>query len=156
MNRSIWRRGRWALVALGLIALGSCKGCADKPESGKVLDEARLAGRAAASFPAAGEDYFHDMDGGVALTPDEIKGRNTWIVWTAGNDHFWDTISMKSLGTLDFLKTLSSHPKRSTACDQHSKGTNRGQEIRNQRSRVQNLFEVVEHEQRRTTVARGL
>ena len=31
-------------------------------------------------FPAADEDYFHDMDGGVALTSDEIKGRNTWIV----------------------------------------------------------------------------
>jgi hypothetical protein len=111
MNRNTWRRGRWALITLGVVALGSCKGCADKPKSGEVLDEARLASRAAASFPAAGEDYFHDMDGGVALTPDEVKGRNTWIVWSAGNDHFWDTISMKSLGTLDFIKTLSSHPK---------------------------------------------
>src|SRR5712691_6331587 len=29
-----------------------------------VLDEARLANRNVQSFPAADEDYFHDMDGG--------------------------------------------------------------------------------------------
>ena len=33
-----------------------------------------------------------------------------WIVWTGGNDKFWNRISVDSLGTLDFLKTLSSHP----------------------------------------------
>ena len=31
------------------------------PEPGTVLDEARIAQRTAASFPAADEDYFHDM-----------------------------------------------------------------------------------------------
>ena len=66
--------------------------------------------REVASFPAADEDYFHDMDGGAALTPDAVKGRNTWIVWTGGNDRFWDEISTKSVGTLDLLKTISSHP----------------------------------------------
>src|SRR5262249_48359343 len=71
----------------------------------------RRAGRTAASFPAADEDYFHDMDGGVALTAAEVAGRNTWIVWTGGNDRFWDRIGETSLGALDFLKTLSSHPK---------------------------------------------
>ena len=35
------------------------------------------------------------MDGGVALTPDEIKGRNMWLVWTGGNDRFWDTADVK-------------------------------------------------------------
>ena len=54
------------------------------PKPGQVLDEARAAGRDAASFPAAAEDYFHDMDGGIALPPEEIKGRNTWNVWTGG------------------------------------------------------------------------
>ena len=67
-------------------------GCNKGPEPGHVEDEARLAGRAPASFPAADEDYFHDMDGGIALTADEVKGRNMWIVWTGGNDRFWDTI----------------------------------------------------------------
>ena len=44
-------------------------------------------------FPAADEDYFHDMDGGVrAARREEIKGRNMWIVWTGGNDRLWDTL----------------------------------------------------------------
>jgi hypothetical protein len=79
-------------------------------QSGKVKDEALLAGRSPESLPAADEDYFKDMDGGVALTPAEVKGRNNWIVWTGGNDRFWDLISAKSFGALDFLKTLSSYP----------------------------------------------
>ena len=50
------------------------------------------------------------MDGGAKLSPEEVKGRNTWIVWSGGNDRFWDDLSQLSFGTLDFLKTLSSHP----------------------------------------------
>jgi hypothetical protein len=73
-------------------------------------DEALRAGRMADSFPAAGEDYFHDMDSAVPLTPEEVKGRNTWIVWTGGDDKMWDKLSTTSLGTLDFLKTVSSAP----------------------------------------------
>ena len=61
-------------------------------------------------MPAADEDYFHEMDGGLALTREEIQGRNMWLVWTGGNDRFWDGISATSFGTLDFLKTVSSHP----------------------------------------------
>jgi hypothetical protein len=76
---------------------------------GQVQDEALRAGRSAASMPAADDPYFHDMDGGIPLTVDEVKGRNTWIVWTGGNDRFWDRISNTSLGALDFLKTLSSY-----------------------------------------------
>lgn len=80
---------------------------------GGVKDEALRAGRDSNSFRAADEDYFHDMDGGIALTADEVKGRNTWIVWTGGNDRFWDEISRKSAGGLDLLKTLSSYdPER--------------------------------------------
>jgi hypothetical protein len=80
------------------------------PRSGHVIDEAKLSQRDAGSFPAADEDYFRDMDGGVALSPDEIKGRNTWLVWTAGNDRFWDRLIGASLGNFDLLKTLSSYP----------------------------------------------
>lgn len=78
--------------------------------SQEVRDEARLANRSAVSFQAADEDYFIDMDGGATLSPEEAKGRNTWIVWSGGNDRFWDELSHRSFGTLDFLKTLSSHP----------------------------------------------
>ena len=82
----------------------------DVAPKGQVYDEARRARRDVASFPAAGEDYFHSMDAGIALSPAEVRGRNTWIVWSGGDDLFWDGISKTSLGTLDFLKTLSSHP----------------------------------------------
>jgi hypothetical protein len=102
------------LVAIASAGCDACRRGGDTgeavPPDGEVYDEAKRARRDAASFPAAGEDYFHAMDGGIALTPDEVKGRNTWIVWSGGNDLFWDGISRTSLGTLDFLKTLSSHP----------------------------------------------
>src|SRR5690242_13174261 len=98
-----------AVVAVGAVVYNRWK--SSGPQPGHVLDEARLAQRDASSFPAADEDYFHDMDGGVQLTPEEIKGRNTWIVWTAGNDRLWDKMVNASTGALDFLKILSSHPK---------------------------------------------
>ena len=40
------------------------------------------------------------------------KGRNHWIVWTGGNDLFWDRMTVDTAGNLDFLKTLSSHPSQ--------------------------------------------
>src|SRR6266852_7456082 len=88
------------------VAVGGCK---KSPEPGTVLDEAITVGRKADSFPAADEDYFKDMDGGVALTTNEVKGRNNWIVWSGGNDRFWDHLVNKSFGAVDFLKIVSSH-----------------------------------------------
>ena len=40
------------------------------------------------------------------LTADEVKGRNTWIVWSAGNDRMWDTLGDNSVGALDFGSPL--------------------------------------------------
>lgn len=97
-----------ALLAAVLITL--LAGCHKGPKAGEVQDEALRAGRTAASFSAADEDYFHDMDSGIALTADEIKGRNMWLVWTGGNDRLWDVMSSASVGNLDLLKTLSSYP----------------------------------------------
>ncbi len=94
------------VASLTLVTVGCNKG----PEPGHVEDEAQLAGRSPSSFPAADEDYFHDMDGGAALNGDEVKGRNMWIVWTGGDDKFWDTMIASSVGTVDLLKTLSSAP----------------------------------------------
>ena len=98
---------------LVLLVLAALIGCAklEQPQPGQVLDEARRAGRTVASFPAADDDYFGDMDGRIALTAEEIKGRNTWIVWTGGDDRLWDELSRASVGNLDFLKILSSHPR---------------------------------------------
>ena len=101
------RRCFWSC---GLLVLLTMSGCHKGPEPGQVQDEARLAGRSPSSFPAADEDYFHDMDGGIALNSDEVKGRDMWIVWTGGDDKMWDTLAVTSVGTVDLLKTISSHP----------------------------------------------
>jgi hypothetical protein len=118
------RRSRWRALGLGLLVLLIAVGVAvflwvgnRSPLAGRVLDEALAVGRDASTFPAADEDYFHDMDGGVPLTPEEIKGRNSWTVWAAGNDRFWDGIGVTAYGALDFLKTLSTHPSLKTNRD---------------------------------------
>ncbi len=80
------------------------------------VDEAQRAGRTEASLPQASEDFFHAMDNGVALTPDEVKGRNMWLVWTGGDDRFWDQVTKNSLATFDLLKIVTSHPSQ-TYCD---------------------------------------
>ena len=78
------------LAGVSLVLLCSCS---KQPKSGEVQDEALRAGRAPSTFPAADEDYFHDMDGGLTFTGDEIKGRNMWIVWTGGNDRLWEEMT---------------------------------------------------------------
>jgi hypothetical protein len=96
-----------------LVVAAMFAGCGlNQPAPGSVLDEAMQAHRTADSLAAADEDYFRDMDGGVPLSTAEAQGRNTWIVWTGGNDHLWDTLSVASFGSLDLLKTVSSLPDR--------------------------------------------
>ncbi|MET0383067.1 MAG: hypothetical protein ABW032_06550, partial [Burkholderiaceae bacterium] len=106
-------RFRWTLAGSAcavVMALAAVVACTSGPKAGQVLDEAMQAGRSAESFPHADEDYFHDMDGGVALSPEEIKGRNMWLVWSGGNDRFWDTMTATTFGAFDLLKAVSSHP----------------------------------------------
>lgn len=126
------------VVVVALFLVIKLRDVEDKPEPGTVLDEAMAAGREASSFPAADEDYFADMDYGVTRDPEAlraaldpyvpgitgeqavaaaVKGRNNWIVWTGGNDRFWDQISRDSVGSLDLLKTLSNHPSQGYSRD---------------------------------------
>ncbi len=65
-------------------------------------------GRSTADFPQTAADVFKPMDGGIALTEDEVKGRNTWILWTAGNEQFWDRMATEGYGIVDLLKTIDS------------------------------------------------
>ena len=102
------------LIVAGLLVFPGCPGSHQGENGGphptpKVLDEALQAHRDAASFHAADEDYYHDMDGGLTLTPSQVVGRNNWVVWTAGNDHLWDVLAEKSVGNFDLLKTISSY-----------------------------------------------
>src|SRR6201993_4311781 len=96
-------------VCLAICLIFSGAGFTDRAGA-QVIDEARQAGRAAQTFPAADEDYFQAMDGGVALTPDEVKGRNMWLGGTGGKDRLWDKLTNLTYGTFDLLKVLSSYP----------------------------------------------
>ena len=59
-------------------------------------------------FPFATVDYFTAMDDGVHLNAQEVRGRNTWLLWTAGDEAFWDMLAKKSAGAFDLLKVLDS------------------------------------------------
>jgi hypothetical protein len=74
-----------------------------------VVDEAKAAGKTPNDFPKVTADVFKAMDEKAIigeLTPEEIRGRNTWNLWTAGNQHFWDGVARNSFGLMDLLKTL--------------------------------------------------
>jgi hypothetical protein len=94
----------WAVgLAVGLLGLTACG-----PRA--VKDEAALAGLSDDHFRQADEDYFRDMDDGVRLSPAEVQGRNMWLVWTGGNDRFWDSMSRPTFGGFDLLKIVAPDP----------------------------------------------
>jgi hypothetical protein len=60
-----------------------------------------------------GADFFQPMDGGIKLSEAEIKGRNAWHLWSAGNDAFWDEVAQRTAGVVDLLKMLDSRRRGS-------------------------------------------
>jgi hypothetical protein len=38
-----------------------------------------------------------------------LRGQNAWIVWTGGDDRFWDFAAKNTAGAFDLLKTVSSY-----------------------------------------------
>jgi len=84
--------------ALAFLAAG-CRKAA--PE-----DEAKLAGLTPNDLPQITADIFKPMDGGIALAPNEIMGRNAWNLWSGGNQHFWNHVAQDSFGLMDLLKML--------------------------------------------------
>lgn len=85
-------------------------GCGKGPAA---LDEARIAGKTAADLPAATVDYCADMDGGIKLTPEEVIGRNSWMLWTGGNERFWNHMAQNGYGVIDLLKLVDSRTRDS-------------------------------------------
>ena len=119
---------------LRLIRVGSCVvTCAFLVLAGckkyEIVDEAKAEGKTPADFSADDYDYFRDMDmrpdgtvdaaGNSVLKPlelkenentDAIKGRNTWVLWCAGDEVFWDYLAGHSYGFLDLLKLCDFAP----------------------------------------------
>jgi hypothetical protein len=130
MATSSWLRWLWrAVVVIVLVAVvGAAAAIARSlggPKSGSVKDEAMSAGLTAKDLPGSDSDYLRAMDRG--LDADAVhaalpflaredawkaynRGRNNWVVWTAGNDRLWDYLGNNSFGAFDLLKTVSSHP----------------------------------------------
>lgn len=92
------------ILGLSAVAFLACP----KPDPNTVEDEAKKAGKTREDFPQSTDDYYKAMDGGIQLTPDEVAGRNTWMVWTGGNEGFWDHMANHSFGALDLIKVLDS------------------------------------------------
>ena len=99
-------RGCWSVSVLGLVALSFLSGCGRKAS---LVDDG--GGRKAEDFPELAADVFKPLDGGIALSVDEIKGRNTWNLWTGGNEQFWDRMARESFGLMDLLKTIDSRKR---------------------------------------------
>jgi hypothetical protein len=119
MRGIIFSRGG-ALVIGALVAAALLFFVLHRPiDPAAPLDEAQLAGRGETSFPQAKEPYFHDMDNGVSMSAEEEQGRNMWIIWTGGNDRFWDKVTRDSLATFDLLKIVTSHPNQAYCDGKH-------------------------------------
>ena len=95
---------RHLTLASLLVAATVLAGCSPQPP----VDEATAAGKTVKDFPETRVDPFQPMDRGISLTPEEIAGRNTWMLWTAGNQAFWDYMSRNAYGLVEFLKTIDS------------------------------------------------
>ncbi|QNI30185.1 hypothetical protein H7849_13375 [Alloacidobacterium dinghuense] len=82
-----------------------------------IPDDAMLAGKTIADFPQANMHAFDEMDSGIALNDDETRGRNTWLLWTAGDQVFWDHMAQRGFGIVDLLKTLDSRHRATRFAD---------------------------------------
>ena len=111
MFRRVMSSGAAAVAAVAVLGCGL-----GQPRPGTVQDEAMRAGVTAEQLVRPTDDYFHDMDYNLVdgkrptFTQPEIEGRNMWMVWTGGADRLWDTLTARSIGSFDLLKTISSHP----------------------------------------------
>jgi len=96
------------VLALAILAIGVFFFLRCAPA---IVDDAKAAGKTVADFPQANSHAFDAMDGGIALTEDETKGRNTWLLWTAGDQTFWDRMAQRAFGLTDLLKTIDSRQR---------------------------------------------
>ncbi len=125
-----------ALVGLGVLLLSGCgeneqadnvTGRADGED--QIVDEATERGLTVSDLKIASTNIFQQMDQvpddqgnlkPLGLTEEEIKGRNTWILWTGGDQRFWDRMARTSVGLIDLLKLVDTKagPNRSERFEQ--------------------------------------
>jgi len=110
------------VILLGLLALGAGQSGCSVPTKA-VTDEAKAAGKTKEDFTAEDFDYFRELDmiaaPGVGagelqllhLKRPEIQGRNTWMLWTGGNEAFWDWLANYNPGFIDLLKLVDFSPQ---------------------------------------------
>ncbi len=101
MKKSFSLFASFAIIVAMSLAISACK-MKDDP----LLDDA--GGRKPEDLPEIATDVFKPMDGGIELTTDEIKGRNTWNLWCGGTEQFWDRMSREAYGLTDLLKMIDS------------------------------------------------
>lgn len=94
------------LALLGVLLALSLPSLSCQKRVNSLADDA--GGRRPEFFAELAEDVFKPMDGGIELTPDEVKGRNTWNLWCAGNEQFWDRMAREGYGLTDFLLMIDS------------------------------------------------
>ena len=105
MNRIVAGSATLALIALALLRY--------RQVNAIVPDEAMAAGRSVKDFSETDTRVFDAMDGGISLSVQENRGRNTWLLWTAGNQRFWDVMARQGAGTGDLLKAIDSRRRGS-------------------------------------------
>ncbi|MEA3211382.1 MAG: hypothetical protein QOE70_4439 [Chthoniobacter sp.] len=101
--------------ACGLLLMFHLAGCKEKSIVKPIITtdtlEDKADGRPPEAFADLATDVFPGMDGGVKLTEDEVKGRNTWNLWCGGDEQFWDKMAREGFGLFDLLKTIDSRDR---------------------------------------------
>jgi len=99
------------LSACTIVSVLASTGCKPKPIITTDTLEDKADGRPPEAFAEVAADVFQGMDAGAELGEAEIKGRNTWNLWTAGNEQFWDKMAREGFGLFDLLKTIDSRKR---------------------------------------------
>jgi len=117
----------YATAASKLGCLANCDRC-NNPirKGGHRLDEGMLAGYKVEDFRPEPRNLYWQMD--QVAGPDgklsplafdmnleqdrkAVYGRNTWIMWCAGNEGFWNWLAQDGYGFLDFLHVIDSRKR---------------------------------------------
>ncbi len=103
---------------VSLLLLLTLAGCKKKPHITTDTLEDRGDGRPPEAYAELAVDVFAGMDRNpkagpeaAKFGPDEIKGRNSWNLWTGGNEQFWDKMAREGFGLFDLLKTIDSRKR---------------------------------------------